>query len=71
MATIAYPRETLFYQSDRSAPRVARERGQAALALLRLGLIVFAAYAGSLVVCNVTHALCVATGQHPPAWTVR
>jgi hypothetical protein len=47
-----------------------RERDERlALCLMRIALVLFAAYVGALVVRNVTHTLCALTGQTPPART--
>jgi len=40
-----------------------------ALGLIRIGLVLLAAFFGAMVVRNVTHTMCVVAGQTPPAWT--
>jgi hypothetical protein len=42
---------------------------RAMLCLLRTILVLFLTYDGTLIVRNVTHALCDATGQRAPVWT--
>ncbi|MEJ0049436.1 MAG: hypothetical protein WDN04_27535 [Rhodospirillales bacterium] len=64
-------RVVVFASTSRVSRQVgARERAELlVLCLMRIALVLFAAYVGALVVRNVTHALCSLAGQTPPAWT--
>ena len=63
---------SVFYDTAERARRGVRVRERAeglALGLIRVGLVLLAAYVGALVVRDVTHALCSFVGAVPPAWT--
>ena len=64
--------QSLFYDTAERARREVRVRERAeglVLGLVRVALVLFAAYVGALVVRDVTHTLCAFVGATPPAWT--
>jgi hypothetical protein len=54
----------------RVVARLSNTVAAAALFIVRVALLVFVAYAGSVIVQHVTQAMCAAVGHKPPAWTL-
>lgn len=71
MTQAIYDRSVFFGAAPRARRALGiRERAEGlALCLIRIALVVCAAFLGAIVVRNVTHTMCIVTGQTPPAWT--